>query len=57
MIAIVEATTEIHIDGARSLFMGFFNWMKEHHKERPDLFIKYYDSSVYAEEVAGLPGQ
>ena len=41
MIAIVEATTEIHMDGVRVLFIGFFDWMKEHHKERPVLFIKY----------------
>lgn len=57
MIAIVEATTETHFDGARSLFMGFFEWMKGHHKERPDLFIKYYDSTVYAAEIASLLGE
>ena len=57
MVAIVEATTEFHLVGARTLFMGFFDWMKDHHRERPDLFVKYYDTLVYAEEVAGLPGE
>lgn len=57
MVAIVEATTASHLAGARKLFIEFFDWMKVHHEERPDLFVKYYDSSVYAEEVAGLPGE
>lgn len=31
--------------------------MKDHYRERLDLFVKYYDLSSYAEEVAGLPGE
>ena len=57
MVLILEATTESHLAGARALFMGFFDWMKDHHQERLDLFVKYYDSSEYAEEVAVLPGE
>ena len=56
MIEIINATTEVHLNGVRDLLRSFLEWQKIRNQEDLQLIHCYFGDS-FQKEIAGLPGK
>jgi len=57
MFSIVEANTPAHLDNVRALMGEYIAWHYSRHAFYRHLIERYFDRSLIAAELAGLPGE
>jgi ribosomal protein S18 acetylase RimI-like enzyme len=57
MITISQAISELHLEQVRQLRRDYLAFQKQTYFDELDLLEKYFDSQVFEEELASLPGK